>query len=277
MSRGQRKTLLKEYVKAYERDGFNPRRIFTVFGFVRDVIDVLGNTRNPKRLSDAGALTFAVYEAAAKIHSKPAEAACKKGCGFCCHTVVTATLPEIFALAKSLDEQWNDEGASFKADFQKAEALTRGLPLAERWPRHIPCPFLFEGSCGIYAQRPLSCRAYVSKSLAACMDLYNGVRNNVPQSEIDQAIRMLLFGGLKAGLVYSGLDSVTYEIGHALHIALGQDAETRWLAGEPLFAEVFRDTRPNKDAAEFELLVQVLLAASFGKEVPPNPWFRWPA
>ena len=280
MTRDQRRTTLKEILKDYDRGGYDPNRIPTVFGLVRQLVDVLENTRNPRRVSDAGELVLKAYDSCAKKHALPGEVACKKGCGYCCHTRVTVTVPEIFVLARSIRHRWDDPSDLFKADFQKAEARTRGLDVAERFATRTACPILSEGSCSMYEPRPLTCRAYASKSLPACIELHNQISNNVPQSEINQAMRAIIFAGLKAALGHAGIDSNGYELGHALQVALDRGAEARWLAGEPIFADVGQEVRlPERKSGHvaFDLMVQVLAAGAFGKDVPPNPWFTWPA
>ena len=279
MSRDQRRASLKDILKEYDRAGYNPNRIATIFGLVRELTDILGDTRNPKRMSEAGALVLKTYDVCAKKHAVPNEIACKKGCGYCCHTQVTVTVPEIFVLAKAVRARWEDVNDSFKTHFREAETRTRGLGIAERFATRTACPLLSDGACSMYEPRPLTCRAYASKSLPACIELYNQISHNIPQSEINQAMRSIIFAGLKASLIHAGLDSAGYELGHALQVALDRGAEARWLAGEPLFAEVAQEVRhPERKSGHiaFDLMVQVLMAGAFGKDVPENPWFKWP-
>lgn len=280
MSRDQRRVALKEILKDYDRGGFNPNRIPTVFGLVRELVDILDDARNPKRMSDAGAAVLKAYDACAKKNAVPGELACKKGCGYCCHTKVTVTVPEIFVLARAVRERWDDPADGFKVNFQKAEALTRGLDVGQRYATRTACPLLSEGACSMYEPRPLTCRAYGSKSLPACIELYNQISHNVPQSDVNQLMRSIIFAGLKAALGHAGLDSNGYELGHALDVAMPRGAEARWLAGEPLFAGVAQEVRaPERKSGHvaFDLMVQVLAAGAFGKDVPVNPWFNWPA
>jgi Fe-S-cluster containining protein len=279
MSREQRRAALNEIVSAYEREGFDPSRIVTVFGLVRALVTVLENQSNPQRMSDAGAIMMKVYDDTARKYGRPGELACKKGCGYCCHTRVTVTAPEIFHLARGVRPRWEDAGDSLKADFQKQEAVTRGLSLEERYATRTACPLLEEGSCGMYAPRPLTCRAYGSRSLDACITLYNTTVNNVPQSDLSQLMRAVIFAGLKAALKRCGLDGQGYELGHALDVALTPDAEARWLAGEAIFADVSQESRAaerSEGHQAFDLLVEVFCKAAFAEDVPPNPYFTWP-
>jgi Fe-S-cluster containining protein len=279
MTRDQRRAALKDILKDYDRGGFNPQRMFTVFGLVRDLVDILKDTRNAKRMSDSGALVMKAYDACAKVHGRPQEVACKKGCGYCCHTRVTVTVPEIFLLARTIRTRWEDAEDPWKARFQAQEARTRGLDIAQRYATRTACPILSdEGSCSMYEPRPLTCRAYASKSLPACIELYNQISHNIPQSDINQLMRTFIYAGLKAALSEAGFDTKAYELGHAVDVALTRGAEGRWLAGEALFADVAPEVSLPRNAGHdaFDMLVGVLKAGAFGKDIPPNPWFQWP-
>lgn len=92
MSRDQRRAALKEILKDYENGGFNPNRFLTVFGLVRELVEILSDRANARRMSDAGALVTKVYDASPKVHGRPQELACKKGCGCCCHVCEPARL-----------------------------------------------------------------------------------------------------------------------------------------------------------------------------------------
>jgi Fe-S-cluster containining protein len=279
MSRDQRRAALKDILRDYGRGGFNPDRIVTVFGMVRELVEILADTKNLRRVSDAGTLVMKTYEDCAKKHGRPKELACQKGCAYCCHARVTVTVPEIFLLARALRRRWDDPNDSFKAKFQQQETVTRDLTGDQRAATRTACPILIDGVCGMYEQRPMPCRAYASKSLPACIEFYNQVSHNVPQSEINQLMRSIIFAGLKAALIHTGLDSNGYELGHALDVAMTRGAEARWLSGEPIFADVDQEVRaPERSAGHraFDALVQVIIAGSFGKDLPPNPYFNWP-
>ena len=278
MSRDQRRLTLKGYLKEYERGGFSPDRPPTLFGLVRELVDILEDSKNPKRMGDAGAHLYKVYDTCAKKYAGREAVACKKGCGYCCHTLVTITAPEIFVLARAVQERWKHPEDSFKADFEKAEAGTRGLTLLQRQTGRLACPLLSESSCSFYMPRPLTCRGYASTSLPACLDLYNHAVNNVPHPLINQAMRSFIFAGLHAALGLTGFDTREFELGHALHVALQPRADTRWLAGEAIFDGVAQAEQAPERAQgrqDFQFLVQVLKDGAYGKDVPANSWFGW--
>ena len=279
ISREQRRAALRDILKEYERGGFNPNRIVTVFGLVRQLVDLFEDTRNSKRMSDAGAIVMKAYDDCAKKYARPQDLACKKGCGYCCHTRVTVTVPEIFLLARAVRARWEDPADDFKRKYQSAEGATRSLSLDERQATRTACPLLADSACSMYEPRPLTCRAYGSKALAACLDVYNGMPNAVPQSDMSQLMRAVIFAGLKAALKHCGVDDRGYELGHALEAALVPDAEARWLGGENHFADVGQEVRVaerSEGHRAFDSLVEVLRAGAFGEDVGPNPWFQWP-
>lgn len=231
-------------------------------------------------MSDAGARVMKVYDACAKVHGRSQELACKKGCGYCCHTLVTVTAPEIFLLARAVRKRWDDSTDDFRGTFEAQEQVTSGLSVTERFATRTACPILTDNACGMYEPRPLTCRAYGPKSLPACLNLYTHGVHNIPQSEVSQTMRAVIYAGLKAALAEAGLDGTAYELGHALTVAVDRGAEARWLAGEPVFDGVGQEVREaerSEGHRAFDLMVDVLRAGAFGRDIPPNPYFAWPA
>ena len=101
------------------------------------------------------------------------ELACRKGCGYCCHTWVSATAPEIFLLARTLQAMPGTPRLSKDAILERA-GTTAGLGIAERFGRKLPCALLVDDSCSMYASRPTVCRQATSTELAACIEEYEG-------------------------------------------------------------------------------------------------------
>ena len=90
---------------------------------------------------------------------------CGRGCRECCSLAVNCTLSEAVALAESL----SDAQAKAVAEYAKrlGEMVAKVIDLKEylRMQRRDMgwCPLLEEdGACGVYASRPLSCRALLS-------------------------------------------------------------------------------------------------------------------
>jgi Fe-S-cluster containining protein len=279
MSRDRRRAQLKGFIKEYEREGFNPNRLPTIFGFTRALADILAKRGNAKRASEAGALIAKTYERASKKHGFSGPLPCKKGCGYCCHTRVTATAPEVFMLARSLRAQWADPADPLRARFEAIEAQTRLMPPEQWLANRLPCAFLSEGSCSVYEHRPLTCRAYASTSLEACLQVYDGTWVDIGQPEINQRMRVIVLAGAKAAMKEAGYDAHGYEIGHALQIAIDPQAEARWLDGEPVFAgvagDIVGDPRRKAGHDAFDLLVSVIHSGMNAQDVPRNPYFAW--
>ena len=182
-------------------------------------------------------------------------------------------------LARSLRKQWADATDPVRTRFEGIEAQTRRLHPSQWLASRLPCAFLFESACSVYEDRPLTCRAYASSSLEACLQVYNGTWVDIGQPEVNQRSKIIVLAGAKAAMAEAGYDARGYELGHALQIAIDPQAETRWLAGEPVFAGVAGDITgsPERKAGHdaFDLLVTVIHAAINAQELPRNPYFGW--
>jgi hypothetical protein len=94
--------------------------------------------------------------------------------------------------------------------------------------------------CGQYASRPVVCRSLLSKSLDPCIRIFT---QNIPDTFLhaDNSVdvRTYIVIILQASLTLAGLSHFHYELIQGLAAALAhEDAEARWLAGEPVFANV---------------------------------------
>lgn len=90
---------------------------------------------------------------------------CRKGCSGCCNLAVHASFPEAIAAITAVTSQ------QLRALSDYIERLRAALPELTDLKSYLhyhrqeigPCPFLDGGgACGIYADRPLSCRALLS-------------------------------------------------------------------------------------------------------------------
>ena len=115
---------------------------------------------------------FFAYAEAAERADSHATMACRAGCWFCCTTPVAVTVFEA-AMVKSAimtlaeEEQqavWERLQAHIAAQDQAFAAAT-----AERISFHRRCPLLTdEGTCSVYAGRPLACRSVLSLDAERC-------------------------------------------------------------------------------------------------------------
>jgi len=145
---------------------------------------------------------------------------CSKGCGACCRQLVPITVPEVLALARTM-ESWPEVRRSrVRAGFA---AVTHGLVESgwlKRWNDFLdhpaggpqafielgldyfrlglPCPFLEEEACSVYEERPLICRQFLALSdPALCRDPSDSMRT-VPLPARPNSI----LGGMALGAGY---------------------------------------------------------------------------
>jgi hypothetical protein len=152
----------------------------------------------------------------------PARIACREGCDACCYQRVVVTGPEAIVIAARISETRSGE---------EVKALTDRLTAQLQKPMRQPCPLLYRGRCTVYACRPLRCQGHNGVDARQCHRLDHLVW--LPQ---EVSFRMAS-GGIAAGAARCGVGSSTYELRHALLIALTEnDVEARYLNGDDLFA-----------------------------------------
>lgn len=124
------------------------------------------------------------------------------------------------------------------------------------------CPVLDDSLCSQYAARPLVCRSLLSGSLAACVRIFaEDASEAIPHVTPSVEVRAYVLLMLQAGLRLAGLPHQHYELTQGLAVALTQDdAEARWLAGEPVFAGVEIDEADAR-SSRVSVMVERLVAA----------------
>lgn len=181
--------------------------------------------------------------------------ACAKGCSLCCNTFVSATIPEIFNLARAVQAT-----ASRKERVLIAARRSARIPQMQRELARLACPMLEDHACSEYPYRPLSCRYLLSKSLDACIKMFGPDSGGVEFQFGDNvvAIRSCAVVMMKTALKLNGLPSQYFELNQGLAVALSLPyAEERWLAGEALFSEVPVD-RVDHSASPYSVMVDHL-------------------
>ena len=210
---------------------------------------VLGRTlrdqKEPRRASRAAAEMHALTEASTRRTPGTAKLACSKGCGYCCHTWVGATAPEVLLLAGGIRADAARRPSLVKPglidDIVARSRPLAGLSAAKRFGAKLPCPLLVDGACSRYRERPAMCRQATSLDLSGCLEEFEGkgLGGAIPVSAVYLAHTRNSRVPLIAALRLSGLDARTYELSAGLARALEtENAETRWLAGENVFAGV---------------------------------------
>ncbi len=96
--------------------------------------------------------------------------ACRAGCASCCRIEVAVSSSEALLLHRAIQALPADARSRIVEKLQEAAPRLNGLDAGGRRQLNLPCPLLTdEGSCGVYAARPLACRSHVSFDLAACL------------------------------------------------------------------------------------------------------------
>lgn len=198
--------------------------------------DTLADTAVADRASRAAAMVHKVFELSAKATPSKLELACRKGCSYCCHTPVSATAPELFLIARTLQPTKTPAREAVIA----GAVNTASAGIDGRFGKKIPCALLAGDACSVYAERPTMCRQVTSTQLAACIDEYEGRDFNgdmvVSRLYLDHARNCRI--PLQAALVSLGLPLASYELGAGLLAAMEPGAEAAWLSGMNTFHDI---------------------------------------
>lgn len=147
---------------------------------------------------------------------------CGKGCSVCCHHLVMMGEAEALLLCETLARLPEPRRSAVTRRFRAGLARLEEAGLLPEfirvfriqapvgpevgrlqeayWRLRIPCPFLEDGACGIYQERPLICRQYaVTTPPAACAAPYDpGTYLEKVLVPIDFAGAAAAFGGALA-------------------------------------------------------------------------------
>ena len=129
---------------------------------------------------------------------------CEKGCAACCRMLVPISVPEAFALTNTIDRLDQNERNRLlsKLDQAQQQLARAGMlkqlssladssePLSDEaieplnrayYALRMPCPFLDNETCSIYADRPAACRELAVTSPATeCQDMTTQTVQPVP-------------------------------------------------------------------------------------------------
>jgi Fe-S-cluster containining protein len=91
---------------------------------------------------------------------------CRLGCNYCCKDErIVLTEKEAVLVVKHVEEQLDAvQKAKVVASIQAATSTSDQVSM--------PCAFLVDERCSIYASRPIACRSYFSRSVSSCHDFY---------------------------------------------------------------------------------------------------------
>ncbi len=219
----------------------NPATEAAVLGMGLVMRDRLADTAAPDCAAAAASLAAGILDKTIGKMPQASSFQCAKGCNFCCHSAVSVSAPEVFRLVRLMDATptIDKPAALARANARKASSMDAVLAFK------TPCPLLVDGDCGVYAERPMGCRQFVSTNLAGCQAAFENGSGELPfvpaAANAGLVLRSLLLGA-SASL---GLKASTYELSSALSIALAEpDAEARWLGGEDVFAAARETPQP---------------------------------
>ena len=152
---------------------------------------------------------------------------------------VVVTAPEVLRIAAFVEETFSvEERVALARRVAATDEQTRGMS-DEAWGEaRLPCPLLVANECSVYPVRPLDCRAYNSRSVAACRDAFESYADwEVPVDSEHQSFYKSVQAGLLQALAGSGRPASLLELTAALRVILEDpDAILRWCAGENVFA-----------------------------------------
>jgi Fe-S-cluster containining protein len=274
MGRQDRRIQLKKSMAAVSRHGMDltasgSEQSWSVMAAARMVIDVLRG-HAPGRAAKAAKTAADFFELSLRKNPSKFAIACSKGCSYCCHVSVTASAPEIFLVASRIRELPPQEFQDTLNRLRAADQRTRNMSSQQRANNKIPCAMLKDNLCSVYDARPGACRGFTSVAVDACRDGFNGLPAQVNTPAVWTSLRSAHKQALWAALAAVNLPTECYELHHALRIALEiPDAETRWLAGEDVFAGVAREIVSDPVAqANNKRIIDQVVAGALGHEMP---------
>ncbi|NJD09035.1 MAG: YkgJ family cysteine cluster protein [Gemmatimonadetes bacterium] len=160
-----------------------------------------GRTRPAELLPLFRSVSDHLVEAAlVGVRAEGRAVSCRKGCGACCSQLVPLAPLEAWHLGALIARLPEPRQGVIRARFAAArqglgeagmlaevrDPVARRLPdvptFAKRYlAQDIPCPFLEDGACSIYEERPIICREYlVTSSPAYCARPEPGSIRTVP-------------------------------------------------------------------------------------------------
>jgi hypothetical protein len=275
MGRADRRIMLKQAMAEVSRAGMDLRapsgdQSWQVIAATRILIDILKG-HAPLRASKAAEKANEFFESSIKRNATGVKIECAKGCAYCCYVAVSALAPEVFLIANTIRAQPDFDARSIR--IHAVERATHRLGGYERAQRKLPCALLGENNaCTVYDARPGPCRGVTSASVRHCHAAFNGAAVSIPTPMVWSTLRNAQVQALMAALTAVELPAESYELNEAVCLALDNpDAETRWLKGEDVFANVstLRIGADNPAVTENNRkVIAQLIAGALGKELP---------
>jgi Fe-S-cluster containining protein len=255
-SRVERRTLqrtLRESYRSLRRTGLglpvSLTQLLSLSLFAKDCLEQRGGSPDMAEL-------FSVFDAGHDDAQKNMPIACRKGCNFCCHIAVSATIVEIDVIARHVKSTWSV--AAIEALVARIETTFR-MNVDDRLANRAPCPFLVEGSCSIYAVRPFACRRQVSIDASLCEKALDGGDANFPfiksVGQHGANVRVATAAAAKA----CGIDYTAYELTSAMRKFLKGAIDIRRFDRRKDFGnEVLADEMPSDLHRQVDIFVEFI-------------------
>jgi len=181
---------------------------------------------------------------------------CHRGCSWCCHLMVTATLPEaLAAFLQARCNRWEAPGTVFEQFTRVKKGLTI-YQWTDQPPEESACPFLKDHECLAYDFRPVACRTHSVFSEPADCDTATQKSTLAadPHGGIEAGLGFMAEVSKKLGLRSSGFGPwpvtllmamlydargpvATNEALAALGMGSDQECAVRWLHMDPKLQE----------------------------------------
>lgn len=143
----------------------------------------------PPSFHDAMRRWWAAYDRYLEHVSGSLDVTCSKGCSWCCGDNPRGVSGvELMGVLRVTDVSAQDAAQDFEKLHQKhGDAAWPVLKLKRR-----PCPFLKDGACSVYADRPMACRSFFSVTDPDACSPGSEQEPTNPKLEPPQVIKELL-------------------------------------------------------------------------------------
>jgi len=196
---------------------------------------------NPVELASIARTRFEGFLRRDVLPALAAPPACRRGCAWCCHSGVRASIAEAVSVAVYvLTTKTAAEREEIRRRLDAYVGEASGLTPERRRTFKKPCPFLDGDTCAVYPVRPMICVGFLSPTPEACERAATGsgevtltVRGALEQAGFLCYVLARMFGAF-------GLEAEPVDLAEAVRIILDDTTSVdRWRSGEKVFSEVF--------------------------------------
>lgn len=167
--------------------------------------------------------------------------ACRRGCAWCCHSPVRASIAEAVSLAAYiLTAKTAEERERIRARLDVYVGEASGLAAKDRLLFKKPCPFLEDGECSVYPVRPMICAGFLSptpegceRAAGGCGEMTLTVRDALERAGFLCLVLSKMFGAF-------GLEAEPVDLAAGVKTILDDPTSVdRWGEGEKVFSGAF--------------------------------------